>query len=355
MPTDRCLHPAVGRLGCSDRDPDAEHSRPEVGRAARLDRPQLADDQDDRPVPEIEAVGALADPGEGTDLQGGASHARRRDDRQHEHGCGERGQRDPEAEGPRARLIANHEQREQHNRRPRSDRPTEPRPACRGGPRAVRCGIREGQSGTEHEPDEVGVGAVVDARGGRRVEESGHECRRSESHGQRDGHPDSWCVGEAQQREGGKGPEQIELLLDGERPQVHEELGRRCVEVVGAVSDLEPVRREGRCPQGLAADSDEQVGLDESGDQGRDEDAEREGREQAAGAASPEAGQVEPAVPPHLADQQRGDEEARDDEEDVDAEEAAGQPGRVEVEGDDGDDRQRAKTVEPREVGGGLG
>ena len=75
--------------------------------------------------------------------------------------------------------------------------------------------------------------------------------------------------------------------------------------------------------------------------------------EEAAGPPQPEAPEVDAAAAPRVAprveleDEQRRDEEAGQDEEQVDAEEPAGQPVGAQVEGDDGRHRQPAQPVQP--------
>ena len=125
------------------------------------------------------------------------------------------------------------------------------------------------------------------------------------------------------------------------------------MEVVGAGRDLEPVAREGQGADGLPPDADEQVGLDQPGEQDDARHEDEQGGQEAAGAAGPEPAQVDPPVARVLAHEQGGDEEAGDDEEDVDTEEAAGQPARVEVEDEDGEDRGRTQPVEAGEPAAG--
>ena len=60
---------------------------------------------------------------------------------------------------------------------------------------------------------------------------------------------------------------------------------------------------------------------------------------------------MSPVVPFDVIDQEPGDEEARDDEEDVNADEAPGDCLRIGVIKQDGDDRERAQTVDIRAVG----
>ena len=75
----------------------------------------------------------------------------------------------------------------------------------------------------------------------------------------------------------------------------------------------------------------------------------RGGRAAAAGPGGSRTPEVDAARGSPLAHEQRGDEEPGDDEEDVDAEEAPGQPRRVEVEDEHGGDGEGAQPVEARQ------
>ena len=142
------------------------------------------------------------------------------------------------------------------------------------------------------------------------------------------------------------GQSEVELLLDRQRPEVHEQLRCGLVEVARPRRDLEPVGREGQRADHLPTDVDEQVGADDPGDEHARHDAEHEGGQQASRPAHPELREGDPAGAPVLAHEERRDEEARHDEEDVDPEEAAGQPGGVEVEDEHADDGEGAQPVE---------
>jgi hypothetical protein len=76
----------------------------------------------------------------------------------------------------------------------------------------------------------------------------------------------------------------------------------------------------------------------------RDRDESR--REYSPHPARVEGGEADPALPLVLADDQAGDQEARQDEEGIDPDEAAGRPREPEMEQEDGDDRDPAKTLE---------
>ena len=77
-------------------------------------------------------------------------------------------------------------------------------------------------------------------------------------------------------------------------------------------------------------------------------DGEQHGRErqQAPGAAGVEAAQRDAAGAVDLAEQEPGDQEAGDDEEDVDADVAAGEEGDARVAEQDGDDRDGSQPLD---------
>ncbi len=120
-------------------------------------------------------------------------------------------------------------------------------------------------------------------------------------------------------------PDDVELLLDRERPVVLERRGRGVVlEVVGAVARELEVGREERRPERVldrAGRLDRAQEVDRR--RHRRDDHQRRRGQDPAGPAGVEAEQRDPAVALGLGDQQTGDQEARDHEEDVHADEAA--------------------------------
>ena len=166
-------------------------------------------------------------------------------------------------------------------------------PPGRRGPGAVRGGVPEGERGAEHQAHDVGVGAVVDAGGAVGVEPQGHQGGGEHGQAERRRGAHLGPPGEGEQAQHGQRPEQVELLLDRERPQVHQQLRRGGREVVGAGADLEPVRGERERAEHLPLDADEQVALAEPGEQHGCRDADQQGGQQPPGAAGPEAGQVD--------------------------------------------------------------
>ena len=150
--------------------------------------------------------------------------------------------------------------------------------------------------------------------------------------------------------------EQVELLLDRQRPRVEqwvERLGR--VEVaLGEPGEVDVRHRErrgetrtgSRCMLGGA---DRAVRRDR-----HDRDGQRERRQDPAGAPTVEVGERHPSGGVDLSQQHRGDHEARDDEEDVDADESAGhrEPG---MERHDQEDRDPAESLDVLPPVSGLG
>ena len=153
------------------------------------------------------------------------------------------------------------------------------------------------------------------------------------------------------QKPEGERPEQVELLLDRERPQVLQQ--RRALErlEVGLLrEDLVPVvdveergDRVAARPHGVRGQEDRRH------ERGDGDDQER-GRQQAARAPEPELEQVDAAGGRALGDQQRRDQEAAEHEEHVDAEEPARRDRHAAVVEQHRADRDRADTVEGGDV-----
>ncbi|MEJ1229923.1 MAG: hypothetical protein WDM88_03625 [Galbitalea sp.] len=134
----------------------------------------------------------------------------------------------------------------------------------------------------------MGIGAVVDpGRVDLRRIEQGHLRGGGQREGGEDPEPNPAQPHEAheQQRER---PDQVELLLDRQRPEVLEELGRRPGEVAAAARDREPVAAEGRGPEHLAADADQHVPADEQRGGAADRHEHDEGGKQPSRASRPE-------------------------------------------------------------------
>ncbi len=156
-----------------------------------------------------------------------------------------------------------------------------------------------------------------------------------------------------QQHEGDQGVEQVELLLDGEAPEVQHRR-RRCEQVgVGLPGDDEPP--VGHVEQGGGDVAPEVALLDGAGREDaegqHDHEGSEAGRHQSSEPSAPERPQVHRAGGGALGQQQRGDQEAGEREEGGDAEVAADRPGEPAVEEEHRDDGDASQPVEAGEVG----
>ena len=236
------------------------------------------------------------------------------------------------------------------------------------GPARPRAGLRarggdEGHGRPGHQVKEPGVGSEVDPRRIRpRVEEDGHQDRRQDPQGDRQGHTDPAprAPSPVQQEQEHQRPDQVELLLDRQRPRVLQRRGRRELGEVGLVRvDGVPVVHveqggDGVAPQAREVDEGVGAGGPEMGVQdqveGERANDEEEGRQQPPRPPSPEGGQVDAAGAAPLLEQQRGDEEARQHEEQIDSEVPTRRPTELEVVRHHPDDGGRAQAVQGRQV-----
>ncbi len=209
---------------------------------------------------------------------------------------------------------------------------------------------RQGASAEEaREPRE---GVVVERRvvgGSRLVGDRHHQRRRHRHAGGRDEqrplpHPGD---GEGEDQR----PEDVELLLHGEGPQVLEQRGTPGeLEVRLLVDELPPVVDVQERRHDIAAQPRDRVGGHDGGEEDHHGEHAVERREQPAGPAQPELAKRDPTLTSLLADEQRRDQVAADQEEDLDAEEAPRHEGHRGVVEDHGEHRDRAKSVDAPEV-----
>lgn len=156
----------------------------------------------------------------------------------------------------------------------------------------------------------MGVGAVVHAR---HVSAGEEECGDSGCRGQSDG-DDHSAAAEPQHEREEERPQQVELLLDGEGPEVSEQLRCRGIErsapeIRRPGGDGEPVVRERRCSRELAAQAHEDVPADHPGEGRADEDHDPDGGQEPAGTTAPELQKTDAAVLVVLPDEKGRDEE----------------------------------------------
>ena len=143
-------------------------------------------------------------------------------------------------------------------------------------------------------------------------------------------------------------PHQVELLLDGQRPEVLQHrrgaLGR---EVVGAVDGELDVHRVRRGPERVAGEVPRrQRRLEQVREHAGDDHDRDGGGEQPADPPGVEAPEADPSGRVELAQQVVGDQEAGDDEEDVDPDVATGEPGDAGVREHHGEHRDRPHALD---------
>ena len=210
----------------------------------------------------------------------------------------------------------------------------------------------ERQAAAEHQAADAGVRPVVDERRVDRVVQQRHQHGRGEREGQHGDEQPVRPLAEQHQEAGqGQRPQQVELLLHGQRPQVAQQ--RRpleLVEVGRAAQDEVPVHRVGEGGEEVTLEAGQLLPDEQDADQGDGEQQCEHRGQEPAGPAEPEVLQADGAVAPVLAEQQHRDQVAADHEEHLDAEEAAPQPRGVAVVDDHRDHGQGAQAVQPREV-----
>ncbi len=351
---DRLLDEAPGEGGhCHAGDHLCE--RPQRSHAVAARRRA---EHDDRLVPQVDAVGAGTHPPQRSGPEHAGQPARRMRARGDHQDGGQR-QQDKASVVEKRPVLAGAPHHDGDRRQPQGAQPVDDPPRPIGDPRGQGAARpHHGQRGAEQQAEGAGVRTVVDTRGVKaRVVEDRHLDRRGG--GQRQGdagqprshrdrppaladHPDP----DHQQPR----PHDVELLLDGQRPQVVQRRGRtELLEVGDVVEDLPPVVdvEQGRdhLAPGVA-----QPGVRRDRHPQRDDDEHQiEGGQQAARAARPEVGQPPaPTVP--RGQQQIGDQIAAEGEEHPHAEQTAGRPAEAEVVGDDRGDGESPDPVQRRHV-----
>jgi AAA ATPase containing von Willebrand factor type A (vWA) domain len=344
---DGLLDEAVGDHRGDEREREGDPA--EGPRRCALARPGgecAAEEHEDGPVPQVDAVAALADPAQRREVErardGGARHEERRD----EHG-GEHGDEGEAAAIGRVEFPGHeHRERDEAEKGERAERDDRPAMDAAGDAARLRAVGEHGEEGADREAEGVGVGAVVHAR---RVDGGvgdAHPRRRRdrEDADERQARP----AREAhEQHDDEERPDDVELLLDRERPEVAEHLGHRLVEVGGSAGDEEPVAREGEGPDDLGAEADERVAADRERRRAGDEQEQGERGQQSSCASRPEPAERDASGRGAFPEEQGRDEEPAHDEEDVDAEVTPDEGSRDEVEDDDRRHRERAHPVEP--------
>ncbi len=341
----------------ADDDPDREQ-REAVQAGAGLVQPE-----EHRPVQQVHAVADPSEQDQGRHREGRRDDvvAQRRDD--HRTGAHRRREQPPRVQPRAVEPCDDHERGERcqaGQSRPGREQP--------GSGRAVAAFVVVGAGPAQHRAGEQradqqlrgsGVGPEVGTvdrgprgesvrQGRERREATQHDHQQPEPAARR--HP-----GPGQHRGEQQRQHDVELLLDREAPEVLERRGRRLRgAVAGALRDEVPVDQFGERPGHVAAQVPELLDLPDAGGAHEDHEPDRQpGRgQQPSEASGEEAAQVHPRGRRRrpLAQQQRGDQEAREREEHRHAEEATSSPGDVAVERHDGHDGQGSDAVERRDV-----
>ena len=347
---DRLLDELPGQGG----DKDAGRGLP--GRPEQVLSPVRGrGEHDHRVVPEIDAVGPDAEPAQRAPAErqadGGAGHRGARED-----GRGGDREYNQTALVEERRVLADSPDHDEDDDQAGERRHVEPDPPVAAGHGRLRARPDHRERGTDQQAGRPGVGALIDpgrvearlvegehGRGGgrgeaqRRQREPGQELRLA---------PDQEHPGQQQPR-----PDQVELLLHGERPEVVERLRRRePAEVGGVRPDQVPVAEvPGGGPDGSAQIGE--PGPVRDRDPGRDHrQHDEQSGQQAAGAPQPEIAQPHLPVRAELAQQQVRDQVSAEREEHPDAEQAARRPAELFVKGNDGQHGQCPQAVEAGHV-----
>ena len=212
--------------------------------------------------------------------------------------------------------------------------------------RRRRIGDDESEQHTNEKAERVGVRAVVNAAGIAArcaIDKHGHchrgRHRQDENDDGRNLQPVLALPAPAmtpyRERDKQERPQDVELLLDGQRPVVPSDVFPGICEVAGGLGDLDPVIGKQRGAKELRSEIDVDVGPHQPRDRhGDDQDGQRFGND-APQASDPEILQRDAPRRPELTHQKGGDEESRKDEKDIDAQEPASQPAGKGVENHD--------------------
>ena len=212
----------------------------------------------------------------------------------------------------------------------------------------------KGHPGAQQQREHAGVGAVVHAAGvGGGVIEHHHgdggDSSQAQNHAARVGLAHVHGYHSEQQR----GPNQVELFLDGERPKVRKRRGvAQSIEVRDVLGNLPPVVEEQQRRQNVGAHLGEHHVVEDGAQRTGHHHDGHHGGDQATDAADPEALEVDAAGLSDFVEQQARDQIARKHKEDRDAKQAALSPREVKVIEHHRDDGERTQTVECRDVAG---
>ena len=305
-------------------------------------------------MPEVDAVGDHTDPCDRTPRERAPDPSRspdpeRSDDQQGREGEGERAAVEVGGVTGTEREQTREDAHEPH-RDHRPGEPLDPRP----NPRRRH---QHRPEGADERLEQPGVCPHVGTLDGIGREHDRHHDRRGED--PRDGEHADTRAGASEHRghtREQERPQQVELLLDRQRPRVLQWTLEARVREVAAGVDEPPVRHIGDRRKEVTP---ERCPFRERGDEPRherhDEQQQGERRQQASSTSGPECPERDAAGPLHLADQQRRDQEPGEHEEHVHAQVSGPEPRHSDVEQHDQDDRDGAHAIEGYDVPHGAG
>ena len=332
---------------------DGDHHQPDpkdevvarscVGRHADPERHRPEDQ--DRPVPQVEGVRDPTEPpqrrpgerdpsGRPEDATGGDQ--RDRAERRYQRGQARIGRR----------------RTDRHELAPSNTAPSQPTAA------ATAFGTRpsRGEQRASNPPAascQARVGSEKYGPGARRVRQRrAEEERAGEDRGRERGHRESRTpeTSDGQQQER---PQQVELLLDRQRPEMEHRRGIHGREVVGGADGEAYVRERQAGREAVIGDPPKiQRRHDEPRRQERRDEHEQGGRKDASGTACVERAKSDPSRVFSFVREQPRDQEPRQDEEDVHPDEAGLGSGDPDVAEEDEQDGDAAQTLEVRPVPG---
>src|SRR6185312_16004521 len=158
-------------------------------------------------------------------------------------------------------------------------------------------------------------------------------------------HEEGTLQPQARRQQEQRRPEDVELLLDAERPEMEERLKLGGGVEVAALAEQQDVRGEGRAGDEMAAEAiEEDARGDEEGERRRRDQHHGERRDDAAAATAVELEERERTVR-EPAEDVAADQKSGQHEEDVDADEPAAAARRKGVVGDHQEDGDRTKPV----------
>ena len=256
-------------------------------------------------MPQVDAVAAFAEPARnrvGERASEGACRVRDRRQQQ----CGRHGEHEEAAAVDALVVVVHGDERVDHGGERDDAHRVEPAP----GPRAVPGRHRrrlpgEGEQHADEQRSGARIGAVEDPRGVRtRPVQRPHQGRRADR-AERDQGRQGGAAEQPHADQEERRPEQVELLLDRQRPQVAQqrrpaELG----EIALVAEDETPVRDVEDRREGIAAQTDELSALERRADRQADREQREQGRQQSPRAPGPETAQGDPAAVLELGDQQ---------------------------------------------------